>query len=172
MKKVLKYGFIIILISIFAACKFVPRNQGLLFENGDFSANVVVIDKTEKQSEMTISEFNIEAGWSQYWSDDLIGNFNFVHIKTEDGIEGIFIIDNELNETLLPYDIMTLGDYNKKLTAEEENLSYEIIIRIVNDKFETKYDSKKFNVLTFYSYDENYELNKEKYMQEYYYTEK
>jgi len=166
MKNLLKYGFILIMIFSLFGCKFIPNKKTLEFVNGSYLAKIIIIDNNKNKI-----EYKIEPKWVHMWSEDIIGDFKFIYIKNENDLEGIFIISNEYNKKSLPFDIIPINEYTKKLTDEFENdkiiLSYDVIINMFEDIFEVKYNESKFNILSYFSYDENYLMNKEKYMREY-----
>ena len=173
--KHLFWPFVVILSLLISSCfLFVPykisNKKYLEIENGNFSTNVVIIDKSNKQH-----EFIIEPEWVYGWSEDLIGDFEFIHIKSGNDLEGIFIIQNNYKKKLLPFDVLSREEFDNKIIAEydegERIMSYDITIKIMDTEFEIIYDLSKFNVASFFSYQENYLMNKEIYMEEYSYKE-
>jgi hypothetical protein len=174
MKKNFIYGFIILtMMSVLFGCRFIPINKFLTFTNGDYAARIVIIDENKKNN--TKIEYNIEPKMGYGWSEDIIGDFDFIYIKTENNIEGIFIVKNQYKKKLIPYDIITIGKYSEKISSRIEDdqkiLFYDINITIIEDKFEIEYDHEKYNIMHFSNYDENYLINKEEYMKEYNYQE-
>ena len=170
MKKILKYGFLLILFFILFGCRFIPKNKFLLFENGNFITKIVIIDDKENKY-----EYNIEPECGYGWSEDIIGDFKFIFIKTENDLEGIFIVSNEYKKNIFPYDIISLNKYGKKIAEEYEHdkilINYDIDIKIIDEIFEIEYNNEKFNIFSFYNYNEDYLFHKEKYMKEYNYKE-
>jgi hypothetical protein len=166
MKNLLRYGFTIILASIsLFGCKFISNKKILEFENGGFITKIVIIDNNKKKT-----EYSIDSGWSHGWSEDIVGDFAFIYIRTENDIEGLFIVNNEYKKKLLPYDIISLAEYKKRIIAESEYnkiMSYDISIKIVKNRFEIEYDDTKFNIVSYFSYNENYSNYKRKYIAEY-----
>jgi hypothetical protein len=142
----------------------------LEIENGNFAIKIVIIDKNSKQY-----EYSINPGLNYGWSEDLIGDFRFIYIKSESNIEGIVIIENKYKEKLFPYDILTKEEYDRKMVSKYyENkriMSYDITIKIINNKFEIVYDDTKFIIHLYYNDEEDYLKNKEKYMKEFDYKE-
>jgi hypothetical protein len=143
----------------------------LEFENGNSAAKIVIIDRNTNQY-----EYCIDPGWTYGWSEELIGDFIFIYIKCENNLEGIFIIENKYEARLLPFDILTIEEFDRKMIAEHyENrriMSYDITIKIIDNRFEIIYDYEKFNISLYYNNEEGYFENKEKYMKEYNYEEK
>jgi hypothetical protein len=166
MKNLLKYGFILVMIFGLSGCKFIPNKKTLEFVNGGYPAKIIIIDNKKNKI-----EYKVEPEWGHMWSEDIIGDFKFIYIKNENDLEGIFIISNKYDKKLLPFDIIPINEYAKRLTDEFVNnkmiLSYGVVINIFDDIFEIKYNESKFNMLSYFSYDENYLMNKEKYMKEY-----
>ena len=151
MKKILKYGFVLIMVFTLFGCYRIDNEKFLEFENGDFAAKITIIDKNGNQI-----EYDIKPEWSYGWSEKLIGDFNFVNIKTENNVEGKFIINNKYRKKLLPFDIISKNDFDMKIIEKYENnretISYKIIIKIVEDKFEIEYDDEKFDISSSFNY--------------------
>ena len=165
MKYILKYGFIVTLIFIFFGCKFVPTSKELHFFNGNFTTKIIIIDRNNNKY-----EFDIEPEWVHMWSKDVIGDFSFIYIKTESELEGIFIISNNYNSKK-SYEIISRKKYLEWTFSEYYNddrvLLYEILIQPIENEFVIAYNDKYFFIQKYFSYDDNYLINKEKYFREY-----
>jgi hypothetical protein len=175
MKHLLKCVFIVIITFIFFGCKFIPINKFLSIENGKFTANVIIIDNKNVKYEDII-----KPDWAQGWSEEILGDFRLVYIKTENALEGIFIISNVYKKKIIPYDIITIKEYTKRIMENSNKLDnfnqemmspYEIIIKITEDIFEIAYNDKEFNIQSYFNYDENYSYYNEKYLKEYGFNE-
>jgi len=167
MKYLLKCLYIIIISFIFFSCKFIPINKFLSVEGGDFMVNIVTIDNKNIQYEDTI-----EPGWVKGWSEEKLGDFKFIYIKTENSLEGIFIISNKYKKKIIPYDIITLIEYTKRISKINDDnyyvimFPYNINIKINEDIFEIKYNDTNFNIQSYFNYDENYSYYKDKYRED------
>ena len=166
MNKIIKYIFLLILIFMFFSCEFVQQSKFLSFKNGDFVTKIIIMDNSKNKH-----EYNVEPKWIHGWSENILGDFKFIYIKNENNLEGIFIISNEYNKKRIPFDIIPKNKLGKMIEEEYENdkiiISYDIFININEDIFEIEYNEIKFNILSYYSYDENFQFYKTKYMNEY-----
>jgi len=166
MKYVLKLGFMLLILFILTGCKFVFNKKTLQLENGNHATRILIIDSNNNKI-----EYNIEPRWTHIWFEDLIGDFNFIYINTENTLEGIFIISNKYKNKKLPYDIIMRSEYDKKHIEEYDTkeilLSYDVNIRITEDSFELEYNETKFSILAYFSYDDDYIFYREKYFKEY-----
>ena len=168
MKNLLRYGFIILSSIFLFGCSFLPNEKFLEFWNGNFPSKVIVFDEKNKKN-----EFNIEPEWTHGWYKDTVGDFRFIYIKTENNVEGIFIINNKHKRKIIPYDIMTMTQRAKTEGYEIEHnvtiLSYGITIEIIEDRFHMEYNPAKYDIFAYFNYDEGYHNFKQKYMEEYFF---
>jgi hypothetical protein len=171
MKNILRYEFMAILVFTLFGCNFmsdktlISNKKNFEFINGDYISKIIIFDKNKKQYEK-----NIEPESYHGWTEEFIGNFEFIYIQTENDIEAIFIVNNNFNKKLLFFDIISKEELARKIIDGIFD-PYRITIEIIDNKFEIKYDIKKYNVLCYFNYNENYLINKEKYMNEYNYRE-
>jgi hypothetical protein len=174
MKYILKSIFLVIISFIFFSCRFIPIDKFLFVENEKFTANIVVIDNKNNQYKDTI-----EPDWGKGWSEEILGDFKLIYIKTENSLEGLFIISNNYKKKIIPYDIITLHEFAKRMreiNAEDDNYykimsPYDIRINITEDIIKIKYNETNFNIQSYFNYDENYSYYKEKYLKEYGFNE-
>jgi hypothetical protein len=179
MKYLIKCVFILIIPFMFFGCNFNPINKFLTVENENSTANIVVIDDKNNQYKDTINK-----GWDKGWSEAILGDFELVYIKTENFLEGIFIISNKYKKKIIPYDIV-INQYghNGYIKRNEEARDkfddfnqeraspYEIIIKVAEDTFKINYNYTKFDIQSYFNSDENYSFYKEKYFKEYCFNE-
>ena len=176
MKYLIKCVFILIISFMFFGCYYNPINKFLTIENENSTANIVFIDDKNNQYKDTINK-----GWDKGWSEAILGDFRLVYIKTENSLEGIFIISNKYKKKTSPYDIVTnQHEYikrNEKARGKFDNYNqeraspYEIIIKIAEDTLEINYNYTRFDIESYFNYDENYSYYKEKYLKEYGFNE-
>ena len=170
------YPFLVIVLSLFISSCFIftpyriSNKKYLEIENGNFFGRVVTIDKDKNQH-----EFILDPEWDIWLGEGLIGDFEFVHIKSENGLEGIFIIQNKYKKKLLSFDVLSKEEFNNMIIAEhleeQEVMFYGIVIKINENEFEVLYNPLKFDISTYFSYQENFLLNKESKFKEYSYIE-
>jgi len=140
MKYFIRCLFLInILLLTFLGCK-INNKKWLEFENGEYIAEILIIDKNNTQS-----KFNVEPEFTYGWSEDILGDFQFIFIKTEDNLEGIFIVSNEY----------------------KDRGTFLIKIKIIDNAFELEYDINNLDVVGYFIYDENYSEIKSKYFMHY-----
>ena len=168
MKEIIFNGFLIfVVISNFFGCNYfkdktpIPNIKNLEFINEKFKTKIIIIDKNKKQYEK-----NIEPEGYNGWTKDFIGDFQFIYIKTENNLEGILIISNNYKKKYFSFDIITKEEFANKIKNGMID-PYRIIIEIKDNKFELKYDDTKYKIISYFNYNENYFINKEKYKIEY-----
>jgi hypothetical protein len=174
MKYLLKCVFLVIISFIFFGCRFIPINKFLSIENEKSTANIVVIDNKNNQYEDTI-----DPDWAKGWSEEILGDFKLVYIKTENSLEGIFIISNKYKKKMIPYDIVTLNEFSKRMREISDELDnyhkimfpYDIKIKIIENIFEVEYNDINYDIQSYFNYDVNYSFYKEKYLKEYGFNE-
>jgi hypothetical protein len=142
MKTIFKYVLFINLISfLFFGCPLKYGKKWLNFYNGRYITEIIFVDINNEQN-----KYIIEHGYLYGWSEKVIGDFKFIYIKSENDLEGIFVINNEY---------------------KDKGCDYPVDIKIVEDIFELEYDESNLNIVAYFNYDENYLEMREKYFSEY-----
>ena len=141
MIKLFKYLIIInIFTFVFSGCWVNNKKKWLNFENGDYKAEIVIVDKKNNKN-----KFIIKPEYINGWSEAILGDFHYIFIKAENDLEGIFIVTNEY----------------------KERGNFQINIKIVDNVFELEYDIDNLNIIGYYNYDENYFEMKKKFFIDY-----
>ena len=156
------FTFLVISCSKMGNIYIIPNIKFFEYLNGDFNTKIIIIDKKKQQYEE-----NIESGWFHGWTKDIIGDFEFIHIITENDMEGLFIIKNLFRRKLLKFDIVNKAEYSNKITNEGIIDPYRITIETINEIFEIKYDKTKYEIQSFFNYQPSFNLVKEEYYKKY-----
>jgi hypothetical protein len=175
MRKILFYGIPLMVVLVlfllvfplficeyFSDKTFISNKKNLEIINGESISEIMIIDKNKKQY-----VYNVEPEEYYGWTEDFIGDFRFIFIKTGSDIEGIFLITNNYRKKLFLIEVITNEEYRSNINNYGIFDPYRVTIEIIQNKFEIKYDSTKFNVLSYFNYNENYLVKKKKYMIEY-----
>ena len=115
MRNILFFGIIIIMAFTLFSCSyfsdktFISNEKNFEFINSEYTANIIIVDKNNKQYEKIIDPKRYHG-----WTKDFIGDFRFIFIKTGNDIEGIFIINNKYKKKIFSFDIISKEEYAEK----------------------------------------------------------
>jgi len=157
-KNIFSFGILFCFIFSVLSCIDTSMEKYYVFENGDFGSKIITVDRNNK-----INENIVDPRWGFSESSD----FKIIYIKSENYIEGFLLVNNVYNKKYISrkeYMNMTIEVFDN---YNNLNTPFHIDIKIIDDKIVIEYNNKIYSINTYFNYDQDYSINKEKYLKEY-----